>query len=156
MIADCMTAWFWRIRQSNNKTVFVHKMRDSSLDQKVTSIWAIACVANEQNKKGRLVCNQIVRPARTKRVVWIWCPRRILRTAMVHCSNRLAAPARKCCASDSRNCKGLLCQHSRPQALAQSMFGFGCKLQSHPDVTHKSGPLLGPLFNFKSKISICN
>jgi hypothetical protein len=36
------------------------------------------------------------------------------------------------------------------------MFGFGCKPQSHPDVTHKSGPLSGPLFNFNLKISDCN
>ena len=49
---------------------------------------------------------------------------RILMTAMVHCSNRLAAPARKCCASDSRNCKGLHCPQSRPLGLPQRTAGL--------------------------------
>jgi hypothetical protein len=50
---------------------------------------------------------------------------RILMTAMLHCSNRLAAPARKCCASDSRNCTRRLRPRPSSLCVAQRNGGLG-------------------------------
>ena len=71
-------------------------------------------MANEQNNKARLACNQIVRPARTKRVVWIWYPRSYFNG----CYGSLQQPA-------CRTCTRRLCPRPSSLCVAQRNSGLG-------------------------------